>query len=233
MYEIRMAHPGRNALGTDLMNWLDAELSAAGEEPVLLTGSGDAFCAGLDLKELVSTAPEDMPRFLGLIDHFAARLFDHPAPTVAWINGHAIAGGCVLALCCDYRVASRSPRARMGVNEVALGACYPPRVLRIVRERLDASHCHEVLLGAQLYDLEESLRLGLIDEVAEDGETRARQWLDRLAAHPSETYRITKAHLHRGVTEVSDEEQASFLADEIPIWNSDGIKQRVMAILGG
>ena len=233
VYEIRMNHPARNALGTDLMIWLDEELSAAGQQPILLTGSGDAFCAGLNLKELAATEAAEMPTFLWRVDEVAARLFNHPAPTVAWINGHAIAGGCVLALCCDQRIIARSGKTRMGLNEVALGACFPPRIFRIVQHRLPRKHAHEVLLGAQLYNVDDSLRLGFVDEVDDDAEMRARKWLEKLSAHPAESYAITKARLNEGITDVGEDELARFIETEVPIWTSDEVKQRVLAVLGG
>lgn len=233
MYEIRMKHPSRNALGSDLMKWLHDEVTTAGEEPILLTGTGDSFCAGLDLKELAGLQPKEMPAFLAMIDDLAERLFDHPAPTVAFVNGHAIAGGCVLAVCCDYRIAERSPRTRIGLNEVALGACFPPRVFSIMRHRIGAAHRHEVLLGAGLYDVDESVRLGLLDEVCEDAEVEARNWLERLSAHPRETYRITKELLQAGVTEITAEEDQRFAEESLPIWTSEELKQRVLGVLGG
>jgi len=227
-----MRHPARNALGTDLMTWLVGELEAAGSEPVLLTGDGGSFCAGLDLRELASTSAQDMPTFLGRIEELATRLFDHPAPTVAAIDGHAIAGGCVLALCCDHRVLSRAPSLRVGLNEVALGACFPPRVLAICRSRLDASKAHEALLGAQLHDPEGALRLGLVDELADDPLARATEVLELLASHPRETYRRTKALLHAGVTEIGAEDRRRFLEEEVPLWTSAEVRRRVLAVLG-
>ena len=233
VHEIHMNHPARNALGTELMTWLDAELTAAGDRPVLLTGTAGAFCAGLDLKELASLDDEAMPEFLWRIDEFAARLFDHPAPTVAWINGHAIAGGCVLALCCDYRVVVDDERTRMGLNEVALGACYPPRILRIMTHRLAARHAREIMLGAQLFGVHDALRLGLVDRVSQQAEVDARAWLERLSAHPRETYRITKAALNGQVSSVDSAELIRYVEREVPIWTSAAMKQRVRAILGG
>lgn len=227
-----MNHPARNALGSDILEWLEQELVKAGAQPILLTGSGEAFCAGLNLKEVVAKRPEEMPAFLEQVDSVAARLFDHPAPTVAAINGHAIAGGCVLALCCDYRVLGDNPKTRVGVNEVALGACYPPRIFRIVQHRLPAQHVHRICLGAELHGSREALELGLVDEIANDVEGRAREWLEALAAHPRETYCLTKAELNHGVTHVTPEELAQFAERQVPLWSSDEMRQRMNAILG-
>ncbi len=232
MLEIRMNHPGRNALGTDLLAWLDEQLDRAAGEPILLTGTEQSFCSGLNLKEVVSKPPEMMPAFLERVDAFATRLFQYPAPTVAWINGHAIAGGCVLALCCDYRVLERKRKTRMGVNEVALGACYPPRILRIVQHRLAANHALEVILGAGLYDVEDSLRLGLVDELSEAAEASARRRLEALAAHPRDAYRLTKAELNGAVTEISEAEQARFREQQLPLWTSDEMRDRMRAVAG-
>ncbi|MEM7308791.1 MAG: enoyl-CoA hydratase/isomerase family protein [Planctomycetota bacterium] len=231
MYEIRMAHPAKNALGTELIRWLENEFEQAGDQPVLLTGTGDAFCAGLNLKEVASNELPEMERMLVGVDELAARIFNHPAPTVALVNGHAIAGGCVLAMCCDYRVAVDDERLRMGLNEVALGACFPPRILNIVRHRMHAGSVEDVLLGAGLFDAHAALRRGLLDDVSDDAEAAANKWLERAARHPRGTYALTKSVLHAGVAELSAEETRRFREVELPIWTSPEIKERVRAIL--
>ena len=231
-YEIVMAHPNRNAVGNDLLGWLEAQLDAAGERPLLLTGTGDAFSAGLDLREVASFDLEAMEPFLRRFDALVTRLFHHPAPTVAWVNGHAIAGGAVLALCCDHRVAQDEPKLRIGLNEVAIGACYPLKTMRIVRYRLPAHHEEEVLLGARLYGARDALRLGLLDEVSKDAETLARKRLAGLAAHHPPTYATTKGVLRGGVTDVTPEDERRFAEVEVPLWASDEVKRRLLAVLG-
>lgn len=231
MYTIRMAHPGKNALSTDLMGWLDGELDRAGSEPILLTGSGDAFCAGLNLKEVASLDAAGIERFVRHIDHIAARLFDHPAPVVAALNGHAIAGGAVLAACCDWRVATSDPKARIGVNEIALGVCFPPAIFRIMAHRISPQHQNGVLLGARLYDSAAALTVGLVDELATDVEAVATQKLTAFAAHPRDAYAHAKALLRAGVTRVSAADEARFRERELPIWTSDAVRQRVLAVL--
>src|SRR5690606_9804653 len=104
MRELTIQGPGKNALGRELMGSLLAQLREADGEPLLLTGAGDAFSAGLNLKELLELDEAGMDGFRRLLGELSAALFDYPGPTVALVNGHAIAGGCVLALCCDWRV---------------------------------------------------------------------------------------------------------------------------------
>jgi enoyl-CoA hydratase/carnithine racemase len=232
MHVIRMQHPAKNALGSDLMGWLETEMERAGAEPILLTGSGDSFSAGLDLKEVASLDGAGMERFLRRLDAIAVRLFLHPAPVVACVNGHAIAGGCVLATCCDWRIAQRHPKTRIGTNEVAIGACFPPAILKIMVHRLPARVRERVLLGAGLVDVEGALALGLVDEASDDAEAAATKRLEALSAHPRSTYALTKSALRSAVVARSAEDERRFREQEVPIWSSGEMKARVAAVLG-
>jgi enoyl-CoA hydratase/carnithine racemase len=229
MHVIRMQHPAKNALGSDLMGWLEEELSSAGSQPILLTGTADSFSAGLNLKEVASLDLPGMERFLRRLDELAKRLFHHPAPTVAFVNGHAIAGGCVLATCCDWRVAAFGPKTKMGVNEVAIGACFPPGILRIMSWRLAPNVRDRVMLGAELFDEQRALAMGLIDEIGGEAEAQAR--LKMLSAHPRTTYAVTKAALRGEVTVATSADERRFREQEVPIWASSEMKARVAAVL--
>jgi enoyl-CoA hydratase/carnithine racemase len=231
MDEIVIAGPGKNALGTDLMKRLDAALDAVGARPCLLRGEGDAFSAGLDLKEVAGLDEPAMGAFLHRLDTLLARLYLHPAPTVALVNGHAIAGGCILALACDHRVCTDNPRARLGLNEVALGLRFPPRIFRLVTQRVPPEHHTAVLLGAGLHPPAEALRLGLVDEVSPEPEARARALLAALAAHPVEAYGATKRDLRASVGAVSPEDEATFKREVVPRWTAPALKARLLAVL--
>ena len=231
MYEIRMRHPGRNALGSDLIGWLEDELRRAGDEPLLLTGSDGAFSAGLDLKEVLDLDREGMERLLRRLDRLYARLYLHPAPTVALVNGHAIAGGCLLMMMCDWRIAAAEERARIGINELALGACIPPVALHVLRRRVPPHALERVVLGAGLHAPLEALALGLVDDVARDAPTEAIRRLQALSAHPRATYALTKRALRTGLTVVSAEDEHRFREQEVPIWASAEMKQRLRGVL--
>lgn len=227
-----MDHPGRNALGDDLIGWLEDSFDAAGAEPVLLTGTGTSFCAGLDLKQVARSDRAQLEIFLRRIDALALRIYLHPAPTVAWINGHAIAGGCVLALCCDQRIATRAERARLGLNEVALGACFPPAIRRIMAHRIPSAQLSEVMLGARLFDMAGAQARGLVDELVDDDGERARACLEALSNHPRDAYRITKLALREEAVRVTREDEARFVGPELDGWASDEIRARIAQVLG-
>jgi len=232
IYTVRMQQPNRNAIGHELLGWLEEEYERAAGRPILLTGSETSFCAGLDLK-LVSTLDEaSVEPFLRRLDRLVTRMYEYRAPVVACINGHAIAGGCVFAQTADLRVASADPKLRIGLNEVALGACYPPAIMRLMRARIPRWSQERVLLGAELFDADTALELGLVDVVAEDFEALARREVERLASHPRSTYEHTKAILRGGALHPSLEEEQRFRQAEVPQWASNEIKQRVAALLG-
>ena len=234
MFEIRMAGPAKNALGTEMLRFLLDQLRAAGPQPILLRGAGDAFSAGLNLKEVATFTSDAMLDFLRLLEECMTSFYLHPAPMVAVIQGHAIAGGCVLALCCDWRVAAPNPTAKIGLNEVALGIRFPPRILEIVRRRLPPQHLEEVLLGAGLHAPERALALGLVDEIVEDAEGVGRARLSALAAHASlgPAYALTKQDL-RGTPQslCPDEIHEQRLRESLTLWNPTALRERIAAIL--
>ncbi|MBK8251088.1 MAG: enoyl-CoA hydratase/isomerase family protein [Polyangiaceae bacterium] len=234
MIEIKMDGPGKNSLGTAMMTFLLESLRAAGGEPVLLTGAGDAFSAGLNLKEVATLERrEDMLSFLRLLEECMSTLYLYPGPTVAAINGHAIAGGCVTAICCDHRVMTTGARARIGLNETALGVRFPPRILTIVRRRLPAHSEDRLLLGGDLVAPVEAVQLGLVDELADDVMAAARARLSTLAAHPRDAYRLTKGDL-RGVLAtdlVPDEAEERKLNEALSTWSSSAVRDKLLKVL--
>jgi enoyl-CoA hydratase/carnithine racemase len=233
MHEILMHGPGKNALGAGMMGFLLRELERAGGAPVLLTGAGDAFSAGLHLKEVAALDETHAEPFLRLLEECMSALYLYPGPTVAAVNGHAVAGGCVLALCCDLRVATSSPAAKIGINEVAIGLRFPPRVLAIVRSRVPRRHRERVLLGGQLYAPAEAREFGLVDEIDVDPMAVARRRLEQLASSPARAYAQTKGDL-RGVAPqdlASDAALDRWMRESIPSWTSVEMKAQIAQAL--
>jgi enoyl-CoA hydratase/carnithine racemase len=229
MVEITMARPAKNALGTETMEFLLSRLDEAAGAPVLLTGTGDAFSAGLDLKELASLDERGMERFLRLLERLMAALFLYPGPVVALVNGHAIAGGCVLTLCADHRVAAASPTSKIGLNELALGLRFPPQVLAIVRHRVPPQHVERVVLGAGLFDPATALSLGLVDEVADDARAAAERELGVRAGYEPGAYAAGKSALRGDVLPAPDEEL--FAREVLPTWTSPSVREAVARVL--
>lgn len=228
MVEITLSGPGKNALGTEMMRSIVDELRKADGAPVLITGAGDAFSAGLNLKEVGGLGPKEMEAFLRTLDGLYSALYCYPGPTVAAVNGHAIAGGCLVALACDVRVCTVEPKTRIGLNEVALGLQFPPGILRMIKQLVPPRWMSEVVLGAGLHGPERAKALGLVDELAEDVVTLSRERLAALAKHPADAYAAAKRALRGNATVLAEDEPA--LQAILPSWNSPEFKQRVAAM---
>jgi enoyl-CoA hydratase/carnithine racemase len=149
------------------------------------------------------------------------------------VNGHAIAGGCVLALACDVRVGIDAAQAKIGLNEVALGLRFPPRVLAIVRARIPRERESELLLGATLYSPHEALRVGMLDEVSADPIARARERLAALASHPAVAYAKAKRDTRGSVAAdlASDAVLDAWLEESLEGWTSPELHARIAGLL--
>lgn len=231
MRDVVLEGPGKNAMGTRLMGGLIEALGRAGGEPLLLTGAGDALSAGLDLKEIAGLDRAGMAHFLGVLEDLITALYEYPGPTAVAVNGHAIAGGCVVTLCCDVRVMTSATKPRIGLNEVALGLRFPPRTWRLVRDRVPRQHQERVLLGGELFDSARARDLGLVDETADDPMGVARERLAALARSPAEAYGEIKRRLRAGVLTPSAEEARRFESDDLELWAGPALKQQIRALL--
>jgi len=233
IFEIKLAHPAKNALDSTLMAYMLEQLREAGGRPVLVTGTGNAFSAGLNLKTVSGFDGPAMRMFLDRLEHFMSAIYLYPGPTAAAINGHAIAGGCVMALCCDYRVAAADPAIKIGLNEVALGVRFPPRIHAIVSRRIPKQHHERLILGAELVDPVTALDLGLVDAVSEDPVQSARDRLAAWGALPQDAYTATKRDLRgRGETDLCPAAEHKKRVDEaVDSWISDEVKNRMLAAL--
>lgn len=230
-WELVLDGPGKNALSTRMLTSMLERLDAHAGQPLLLRGENGALSAGVDLKEIAAKSEAEMPAYLELLDEVARRLFEWPAPTVAVIDGHAIAGGSVFALCCDQRIAEDNPKIRIGLTEVAVGVMFPPRIWKMMASRIPAHAQARVLLGAALVPPRQAVTLGLADEVVEGALEAGRARLAQLASYDPEVYAKTKAMLTAGLTEVSEEEHQRFLNEVVPAWTSPELRARLAARL--
>lgn len=170
------------------------EVEASDARAMAITGAGTAFSAGLDLAYTGALSREELGRFVDAFDAFFTRAFAFPLPVVAAVNGHAVAGGAVLALAADSRIMARGA-FRIGVNEVAVGIPFPSGAFEISRHALPAHAFGEAFLEGRLFSPEEALELGLVHRVV-DGDVLIREAVDkarRLSTGSRAAIRIVKA----------------------------------------
>jgi enoyl-CoA hydratase len=190
--------PPANAMDVTLLGELLAAVELLASEPpraLVLSGRPGFFSAGADLKLVPGYGPEEEREMVRSINAMALGFYALPCPVVGAITGHAIAGGLVLALCTDVRVASSA--GCYGLTEVKVGVPYPQAAIGVVAAEL-APHAARVLaLGNELIDAAECVRLGVFDEVLDPDAVlpRALELAARLAAFPPDTYARTKREL--------------------------------------
>ena len=159
---VRMAHGKVNALDVEL---LQAIAKAFGDlEPgraVVFTGAGRSFSAGVDLKRITDGGMDYVRAFRPSLSAAVMAVFDHPGPVVAAVNGHAIAGGCVLAAACDRRLMSAGT---IGLTEMRVGVPFPSVPMEVMRHVMGPA-IRRLVWDAELLDPAAAQAAGLVDEV--------------------------------------------------------------------
>lgn len=191
---------GANALNPALMDAISAalaELRGAGAPPVLLRSAHDAlFCPGWDLIRLARSDRAEVADSLARFNRLVLDLFSYPGPTAAAITGHAVAGGCLLALCCDLRIMAAG-QTRIGLSELNLGVPVPSSSLVMLRQRLAPDVVDELVFRGDGCNAERARELGIVHRTADPAAVLAdtERELVRLAAKPGAAFAATKRFL--------------------------------------
>jgi len=164
---LRMADGKVNAMSIDLCEAVTARVREhAQARAIVITGSGRIFSAGVDLLRLLDGGVPYVRKFLPALSTMLATVFSHPKPVVAAINGHAIAGGCVLACAADRRLMARDA-GRIGVTELLVGVPFPPAAMEIMRCACVPQYFEDALFSGATYVPPQALERGMIHEIAE------------------------------------------------------------------
>lgn len=220
-----------NAMNGEFFSDLQAamvELQSAEALPVVLTGHGGCFCAGLDLRELYDLDRATLAAFVDRLDQTVLGWFTFPRPTVAAVNGHAIAGGCVLALACDVRVAV-DRGASIGLNEVQVGIPFPAVPLAITRHGLSPARAREVLLMGALLSPAVAMARGLVDEVVPAAEVvpRALVLARSIASDSFAAYATIKAQLLAPALASLEATRDQVNREFLDVWFSDAGRRQL------
>jgi enoyl-CoA hydratase/carnithine racemase len=217
--EIRLARPPVNALTPELLATLRTAVQAApseGARGIILTGGAQVFSGGMDVPHLMALDRAGLKAGWSSLFAAARALANSPIPVVAAIGGHSPAGGCVLALCCDYRIMARGPY-RIGLNEVQVGLVAPDAIQHLLRRVVGTYRAERLLVAGALVESEQALAIGLVDELTDDVFTRAQNWLEEMLALPpaamQATRRIARADMAEALKGFADSELDGFLDD--------------------
>jgi enoyl-CoA hydratase/carnithine racemase len=195
---MRIDRPPANAMDLDLLaegHEVREQLASAEPGAVVLIGRDRFFSAGMDLKAAPQLSPTEQRRTVDGINRLFLGWYSFPRPVVAAMNGHAVAGGLILALCADHRVCATE--GRFGLTELRAGLPYPLAASSVVRAELSPLAARRLVLGASLVEPEEALALGVVDELRPPDEVlpRALEVAAERAALPRASYGLVKRQL--------------------------------------
>ena len=221
-----------NVLDTTFLQEIEQcfkDLSSDECKSVVITGAGNSFCAGVDLKKTFTNGDEVLSEFMDALSSCFKTLFEFNKPLIGAINGHALAGGCIISSACDYKVLAEG-RAKIGITELAVGLSFPMTPLEIMRFVIPQNKLQEVFYFAKGYNAEDAKKLGLIDEIvsAEQLQETAFNYAVKLGSVPSETFKKTKLQLRAPfIKAYSSKESLEFDLTVKKQWSSKETKEVV------
>jgi enoyl-CoA hydratase len=225
---LRLSHGKASALDLELCNALREALAEARNDQavraIILTGSGSIFSAGVDLPRLLDAGPDYAAHFLPALDAVIRTLFEMPKPVVAAVNGHAIAGGAIMAFACDWRLMSGG---RIGVPELLVGVPFPPIAFEVVRFAIPQQHLQTMVYAGRTVEVAEAKSIGIIDEVVTTDAlvARANEIAAQLAAIPAESFRLTKQMMRAPFRNVREDIAVA------EVWSDPQIHEGIRAYL--
>ena len=229
---IRMAHGKANAFDVEFCGALTSAFRDAGSaRAVVLTGTGRIFSAGVDLPRILAGGEAYTRQFLGVLDECFRALFALERPVVAAINGHAIAGGCVLACACDARLMADGD-ATIGAPELAVGVPFPVLPLEILRHAGGDPLARRLSVRCESLPARAAFEAGLVDRLVPAAELEASALAEaqRLSAIPSPVFALAKRQLRAPVFE----RVAALKAHDEQVvreWTSPGVRASIAAFV--
>lgn len=200
----------------DMLNSIASDQNIAG---AIITGKENFFSAGLDLIELYNYSEAEAESFWHLFLDFIANITSFRKPLVAAINGHSPAGGCVIALACDYRIMAEG-KAIIGLNEVPVGIIVPNSIFHLYSFWIGNAHASRSLLEGKLFTPEEALQIGLVDELVnpESILTTAERRIRKYMGMERNTWEQSKLNIRKDLIAATRANQDEALALMLKQW---------------
>jgi len=189
---------------------------------LVLTGYGKFFSFGFDIPEFLSYTKEEFTNYLTNFTDLYTYLFLYPKPVVAALNGHTIAGGCMLALACDSRVMA-SGKGKISLNEIAFGSSVFAGSTEMLRFWIGSANATKVLYSGAMYSAEEAMSLGLVQEIVNEDNlmVQARRIASDLASKQSPAFASIKSLLRKPIAEDMMQRERASIREFVDIWYSE------------
>ena len=219
---LRMNHGKANAFDLEFCEEVVKRLdgvSQSAARALIITGQGRIFSAGVDLFRVVDGGPAYVRRFLPALKKAFETLLCFPKPFIAAINGHAVAGGCVLACAADHRLMALDS-GKIGIPELRVGVPFPTVALELVRFVVPPTHFRNLVYGGATFSPQEAKEIGIVDATVAPAELldRAVALAESLAAIPQEVFTMTKRQVRDPLMKRIRESAGEFDAAIDALW---------------
>jgi Delta3-Delta2-enoyl-CoA isomerase len=232
--ELQLNRPPVNALTRELLSALRQAIEQAARDAVraLIVSGQNTFSAGLDIRLLVSADRAGIESLWRELYQLMKALAASPIPIAAAITGHAPAGGTVIALFCDWRVAARGD-FKLGLTEVQVGIPLPPVILAALRRQVGPRQAELLAGGGLVISSEQAYKVGLVDELAAPGEVveRALQWCRTRIALPAQAMLLTRSRARADLVALFEGDAERELRSVIEAWWSPEAQTTLRAIV--
>lgn len=227
---VTLDRPKVNAINEQMVSELRVVFRELAMKPevkaVVLTGRGSFFSFGFDIPAFMDYPKDSFHMFVTGFSELVRYIFSYPKPVVAALNGHTVAGGCILAIACDRRVMA-SGKAKIALNELTIGAGVFTSIAEILKFTTGARNAQHLLYSGKMSTAEEAFELGLVDEVcpAEGLNDAAIRSARELAGREGEAFRSIKTLLRKDVLDMIEKYEPGSVSDFVDIWYSEGTRK--------
>jgi enoyl-CoA hydratase/carnithine racemase len=198
---------------------------------IIFTGAGKFFSFGFDVPEFMKYSKKDFISFMEKFTNLYTYLFQFPKPIVAALNGHTIAGGCMLATACDFRIMATG-KGKISLNEITFGAPVFAGSAEMLRFCVGSRNAQSILYSGAMYSAEEAFGLGLVDQVPSEDALLddAVKVAQELAEKDSSAFTIIKKLLRKAVAEEMVKHEKDYILEFADIWYSENTWEKLKKI---
>ena len=219
---LQMSYGKANAIDLEFCQGIEEQLEEirkSSAKALVLTGEGNIFSAGLDLVRVLEGGSEYCQALVPALSTAFEKLFFFPKPVVVAVNGHAIAGGCLMACTGDHRIMSNG-RGKIGIPELLVGVPFPTSALEMMRFVTDSRRLQVLMFGGATYLPEDAVEMGLVDELAVASELMdvAVEKAERLGSLTPQVFAASKRQIRQPVLDLIRDGQSKFEQSISDIW---------------
>ncbi len=232
---ITLNRPKVNALNEALIDELRAAFDNIENDEsvnaVILTGKGSFFSFGFDVPEFMTYPKDSFERYVLSYSELLKKIFMFPKPVIAALNGHTVAGGCVLALACDFRIMI-SGKAKIAMNEITFGSTLFTSAVEMLRYAAGSKNSQDIVYSGKMLSAEEAYSLGLVDKSVEEDEfvsivAKTGQYF---AAKDLVAFNSIKKLLKLGTLKKIEKEEKDTVSEFVDIWYSESMRENLKKI---